>query len=91
MSSLAFHRCFLCNCIFYAGGKTRYCAQCVPKYQGGALHKKHLSELDGEKRRKRERERWHKRMENPKFRESERLRSLRRARAEQKYAKRGEE
>ena len=50
----------------------------------------HLSELDMEARRKRERERWHKRMENPKFREAERLRSLARARAERKYANKEE-
>ena len=49
-----------------------------------------MSELDMEARRKRERERWHKRMENPKFREAERLRSLARARAERKYANKEE-
>ena len=91
MSSLIFHRCRLCDCIFYAHGKTTYCNQCVPRYQGGLLNRKHLSELDMEERRKRERERWHKRMENPKFREMERLRSLARARAERKYVKKGGE
>ena len=44
-----------------------------------------------EARRKRERERWHKRMSNLKFREAERLRSLARARADRKYAKVGGE
>lgn len=63
----------------------------MPKYQGGLLNRKHLSELNIEEIRKRERERWHKRMENPKFREAERLRSLARARAERKYAKKGGE
>lgn len=91
MSILTFHRCRLCNCIFYSHGKTTYCNECVPKYQGGLLNRKHLSELNIEEIRKRERERWHKRMENPKFREAERLRSLARARAERKYAKKGGE
>lgn len=40
-----------------------------------------------EERRKKERERWHRRMANPKFKEAERLRSLARARAEKKIRK----
>ena len=51
----------------------------------------HLSELDMAERRAMERERWHRRMKNPKFREAERLRSLARARANRKYAKIGGE
>ena len=89
MSTLIFHKCRLCNCIFYSQGKSVYCRQCVPKYQSGLLNRKHLSELDMEQRRKLERERWHKRMENPKFREAERRRSLARARAEKRYSKQG--
>ena len=91
MSSLEFHKCRLCGRIFYAGRKDTYCSKCVPKYESGFLNRKHLSELDMEAKRKLERERWHKRMENPKFREAERLRSLARARAEKKYAKHTEE
>ena len=44
----------------------------------------HKCRLD---KRARERERWHRRMMDPNFREAERLRSLARARAERKYAK----
>ena len=87
MSKLVFHKCRLCNCIFYSLGKSTYCPQCIPKYCNGQLNRKHLSDLDMEERRKKERERWHRRMGNPKFRELERLRSLARARAERKYAK----
>lgn len=90
MSELSFHKCRLCGCLFYASGKTTYCRKCVPKYESGLLNRKHLSELDMEERRKRERERWRKRMQDPKFREAERLRSLMRARAENKYAKENE-
>lgn len=91
MSVLTFHKCRLCNCTFYAGRKNTYCSKCVPKYsESGFLNRKHLSELDMEARRKLERERWHKRMENPKIREAERLRSLARARAERKYANKEE-
>ena len=90
MSAVTFHKCRLCNCIFYAGRKNTYCSKCVPRYEFGFLNRKHWSELDMEARRKLERERWHRRMENPKFREAERLRSLARARAERKYANKEE-
>lgn len=91
MSSLTFHKCRLCGCLFYACGKTTYCSQCVPKYKSRFLNKMHLPELSMKDRRKRERERWRKRMENPVFREHERLRSLMRARADRKYARQGGE
>ena len=91
MSSLSFHKCKLCGCVFYKANKSTYCTKCVPTFQSGLLNRKHLSELDMEARRKRERERWHKRMSNLKFREAERLRSLARARADRKYAKVGGE
>lgn len=42
-----------------------------------------------EARRKRDRERWHKRMENPAFRERERLRSLERAKRHRMEASNG--
>lgn len=87
VDSLKFHKCRLCHCIFYSAGKSTYCPECVPRYGSGLLRKKRLSELDTEERRKAERERWHRRMADPKFREAERLRSLARARAEKKYAK----
>lgn len=44
-----------------------------------------------EHRRAQERARWRKRMSDPVFREHERIRSLNRARAERKYAVKGEE
>lgn len=91
MSSLIFHKCRLCGCLFYAYKKDTYCSQCVPKYKSGILNRMHLSELSMEDIRKRERERWRKRMEDPAFREHEKLRSLMRARADRKYAKQGGE
>ena len=87
MSELTFHKCRLCGCIFYKYGKSVYCPKCVPKFYSHNIAKLHLSELDMEDKRARERERWHRRMMDPNFREAERLRSLARARAERKYAK----
>lgn len=86
MSELKFHRCRLCGVLFYSYGKDTYCRRCVPAYRGGFLNRKHLSELDVEEKRERERKRWKARMANPAFREAERLRSIRRYEANKKYA-----
>lgn len=90
MSRLTFHKCHLCGRIFYSSGKYTYCSKCIPKGLGGGLGRMRLSELSMENRRALERERWHRRMANPEFREKERKRSLARARADRKYAKLGE-
>lgn len=95
MSKLIFHKCRICGDIFYSGaGKTTYCPKCLPRFIGGRSYehiKKTCEALNNaeylEKKRAIERERWHKRMANPVFRERERIRSLARARAEKKYAK----
>ena len=87
MTELKFHKCRVCGCLFYSYRKDTYCPKCVPKYRGGELAKKRVSELaTKEEKRKAERERWHMRMANPAFREHERQRSLARARADKKYA-----
>lgn len=89
MSELKFHKCRLCGDLFYAYLKDTYCRKCIPTYKNKnySLNRKHLSEIDMEEKRAKERARWHARMANPVFREHERLRSLARARAEKKYAK----
>jgi len=95
MSELVFHKCRLCGCIFYHKSKDTYCAKCVPSFPHGGYsyeaQKRVYDILSNperlERRRAWERERWRRRMADPKFREAERLRSLARARAERKYAK----
>lgn len=91
MSEIVFHKCKTCGRIFYHGSKNTYCAECVPSFKFTGRGKAYYFALNNskylEQRRLLERERWHKRMENPQFREHERLRSLARARAERKYRK----
>ena len=89
MSSLKFHKCRICEVIFYSSCRSTYCSKCVPKYGSNRMtvEKLYLSDIDyRQKQRARWREYWHKKMESPEFREKERLRSLARARAEKKYA-----
>lgn len=94
-NTLEFHKCKICGDIFYSGaGKYTYCTKCVPRFHGQGSYErlkttfKALNDAESiEKKRAKERERWHRRMANPVFREHERLRSLARARADKKYAK----
>ena len=96
MCKLKFSRCKICGCIFYHGSKTVYCDDCVPSCSNPNTRAKKVYEGINnrqyiEERRKRERERWHRRMSNPKFREAERIRSLARARNDKRYARLGGE
>ena len=93
MSSLTFHKCRICGCIFYHGSKDTYCAKCIPSFvRSGKAYSYALNNMSSlERRRARERARWRIRMSDPVFREHERIRSLNRARAERKYAVKGEE
>lgn len=93
MSSLKFHKCRICEVIFYSSCRSTYCSKCVPKVSTASnryrmtVERLHLSDIDyKQKQRARWRAYWHKKMESPEFREKERLRSLTRARAEKKYA-----
>ena len=92
MSSLKFHKCKICEVIFYRHCRSTYCSKCVPKVSTAsgnhrmAAERLRLSDIDyKQKQRARWREYWHRKMESPEFREKERLRSLARARAEKKY------
>ena len=88
---LTMHKCRICGAIFWHGCKNTYCTKCIPCFAREDINKRYIALNDAlmrekaraddytEARRKRDRERWHKRMENPAFRESERLRSLERA------------
>lgn len=92
MSSLTFHKCRICGCIFYHGPKDTYCTKCVPSFVGcSKAYSYALNNMSAlERRRAWERARWRMRMSDPIFRERERIRSLNRARAERKYAVKGE-
>lgn len=94
MAELVFHKCKICGCIFYAAGKSTYCSKCVPKFSWDRAKLTYCA-LDNadyiEAKRARDRARWHARMNNPNFREHERLRSLSRYRADRKYAANGGE
>lgn len=92
MSELKIHKCMICGVLFYHRGKDRYCTKCVPSFKErgrAARVRAYRDAIDNaewlEKRRAFERERWHRRMSSPEFREKERLRSLARARANKKY------
>ena len=88
MSTLTFHKCKLCRCIFYSSGKCTYCSKCIPKFSNVYKEKIMTNNIGYiESKRAKERARWKARMANPAFREHERLRSLVRARAERKYVK----
>lgn len=88
---LTMHKCRICGAIFWHGCKNTYCTKCIPCFAREDPKKRYAALNDAllreraraedyiEARRKRDRVRWHKRMENPAFRESERLRSLERA------------
>ena len=88
---LTMHKCRICGSIFWHGSKNTYCTKCIPCFAREDINKRYIALNDAllrekaraddyiEARRKRDRERWHKRMENPAFRESERMRSLERA------------
>ena len=94
MYKLEFHKCRVCGIIFYHGNKTAYCPKCVPSFAGKSPGQRTMTIYAAinrsqslEQKRARDRARWHKRMEDPIFRERERLRSLARAKADRKYAK----
>ena len=90
MSKLEFHKCKICGALFWHLYKTVYCNKCVPYIKGQTdveRSKSIYSAINNEcsftakeHKRKKERERWHKRMENPVFRERERVRSSARVR-----------
>lgn len=95
MSVLVFHRCMICGDVFYSGaGKKTYCPKCVPSFKGKTTNERTRMIFEAlndaerlERKRALGRVRWHKKMEDPVFREHERLRSLARARADRKHAK----
>lgn len=97
MSELVFHRCNICKAIFYGFNRISYCRKCIPPAKMGHSPTQRakavydtLSDDALARKREMERKRWHARMSNPAFRERERLRSLARARKENKYAVRKE-
>lgn len=90
MSKLVFHKCRICGVVFYHYNKNTYCPKCVSPNKSGENRSKIINDAIENRdaleiRRFIERERWHRRMESPEFREKERLRSLARARANKKY------
>ena len=87
MSSLEFHKCRICGSIFFAGGrKNTYCTKCIPKGLRPPFTSRYINNWEKlQAKRKKDRIYWHIKMSNPEFREKERLRSLKRARAERKY------
>ena len=94
MGELTFHKCMICNSLFYHGKKTVYCPKCIPSFTDKTPSEKlkdiyqALNDREVlEHKRALERERWKRRMQNPAFREKERIRSLAKRKADMKYRK----
>lgn len=89
MSELRFHKCVICGKLFYNNRRHTYCLDCFPKNKP-SVNKIRINDLSdikdrAERRRAWDRMRWHHRMEDPAFKERERLRQL------EKYYRRKQE